>query len=700
MNSRTLLVVVVLAALAAVGAFFVLSGGDGGGDGEAAAQRRAAEAEGLPSFESDIAVRDSREQVAKPVEVPRSAVGDAGEGEVPAMSPRAKVPTRLLTGKVLRASDGTPIGGVALYAYQDQNEEGTAISDGHSISFHDENGEAIPSANSEADGSFRYAIPTTASNVTVQMPSNNARQDFPIPPGTEDLELELVFDSGFRVAGRVTDGSFAPIPQAEVEGGGSRTKTDADGRYLLRDVWVENQPVVKLKARAPMRSRATADVLVPRSPAEIMGADFKLLAAGSIAGQVSFSNGGPASGAVVEIVLRQSTDDVGEQMSDLRADANDQGLYAIEHVPPGRFLVQVTDRATFQPTLQPKVGEDGTFSLRLEILGGGGSDKDVGARQMPLGAWVQDVVVEEGRTTQLDLVLPAGAVLAGRVLDELNRPVADARVALQRRTTWPAPGMNGSSIMISDDLTVDAKGSGDGQGSTTMSRKLGEVHTDGEGRYAFSGLSGGAHHLNVSDPSGRLAPTSRDLVLRGDERLENVDFSLSPGLTLRLRIVDPAGRPLAGATVFITDADSHSITSKDMVGRSGEDGWFETHGLAVGKRRISVSLEGYSYFVDTFDPASPPSSITLKPAPKLHGLVLDGATNQPVPAFSLKIEYENSTMITDVQPHTDGRFTEDVGDDMTCRVTVTAPGYEPLSIEGIVPSATANRPVEFRLVKS
>jgi hypothetical protein len=292
-----------------------------------------------------------------------------------------------------------------------------------------------------------------------------------------------------------------------------------------------------------------------------------------------------------------------------------------------------------------------------------------------------------------------GAVIAGRVLDDAGRPVAGARMQLQRRAHWPAPGMNGSSIMVTDGLSVDSRGSGDGQGTTTMTRDLGLVRTDDRGRYEFHGLSAGEHHLSVSDASNLLAPAERELVLRGDERLESVDFALSAGLTLRTRIVDPDGRPLAGAAVYISALDNNAIGGKDLVGKSGADGWFETHGLSPGKKHISISLTGYGYLYDEFDPAAPPPSYTLKPAPKLHGVVVDANTGEPVPAYSLKIEYTNSTMMTDVQPHEGGSFDEDIGDDEACSVTVGAPGYASLTIGNIVPSTTVNRPVQFRLVR-
>jgi protocatechuate 3,4-dioxygenase beta subunit len=685
MTSRTLLVVAGLVVIAVAGAAILLATGDSGGEAGSGAHSRADSTAALPSFQSDVAGRpESREQIAKPVEVPHAAPSGAGAAESAAAAAAPDFgPLRKLSGKITRASDSTPLGGVVL---------GWSAEFTH-LTLAD--GQSPPTAISAENGAFHFEVPVSTRQITLTLPANGATADYPLVPGKDDLDVDIVFDSGFRIEGHVTDGNLTPIAEADVEAGGAKAKTGNDGHFQLRDVWSGKQPMVKVKAAAPMRTRGEEDVLVPRSPAEIQGADLKLLGAGGIGGMVSYSNGVPAPGASVEVVLRMQPDGVGDTLPDLSAQSNEQGLYSVEHVPAGHYLVQAAEASS----RKPHIADDGTAKVASRHSDGQNDGEALGTLQLPLGMWMQDVAVEEGQNTRLDVVLPVGAVIAGRVLDDAGRPVADARVNLQRRSHWPAPGMNGHSIMTTDGLSVDSRGEGDGQGTTTMLRDLGLVRTDDRGRYEFHGLSGGEHHLVVTDSSNLLAPVERDLVLRGDERLESVDFTLTAGLTLRTRIVDPDGRPLAGAAVSISALDTNAISSKDLVGKSGADGWFETHGVSPGKKHISISLNGYGYLYDEFDPAAPPSSFTLKPAPKLHGVVVDAATGEPVPAYSLKIEYTNSTMMTDVQPHEGGTFEEDVGDDASCRVTIGAPGYAPLTLENIVPSTTVNRPVQFRLVR-
>jgi hypothetical protein len=681
MNSRTLLIVIVLGALAVAGAIFVLSSGEPGGEAGPGARGEKAAPDALPTFASDVAGREpTREQVAKPVEVPHAAPGQQGEGAA-AHAAMDFGPMRTLSGTITRASDGTPLGGVVLSGFQAASLTMTATA-----------GASFPTATSSDDGAFRYAVPVSASKLTLTLPANGATQDFPLEPDGKDLEVDLVFDSGFRIDGRVTDGNLSPVADAQVECGGAQATTTADGHFQLRDVWPEGEPAVKVTASATLRTRAVADVLVPRSSRDIPTVELKLLGAGALTGVVSFSDRSPAPGAMVEVVLRQLADGVGETQ-ELSAECNEEGLYTVDHVPAGHYLVQVTDRSK-----QPLAVEVHSRGERRRVEW----TKPVvatGSQELPLGTWMQDVPVVEGQTTRADFQLSAGATLAGRVLDELRRPVVGARVALQRHTTWPAPEMNGSSIMSTEGMMVESRGEGDGAGKTTVTRDLGELRTDAEGKYAFSGLSAGEHRLAVNDLAGHLSPALREFVLRGDEHLDSEDFTLIAGLSVRTRIVDPEGRGLAGASISIAELGSNVIGRKDFAGTSGADGWFEKHGLTPGKKRISISLSGYGFLWEELDPAAPPPSYVLKPAPKLHGLVVDASSNEPVLAYALKLEMQGSTMISDVQSREGGAFEEDVGEDKSCTVTITAPGYLPLTLENIVPSSTAVRPVLMRLVR-
>jgi hypothetical protein len=391
-------------------------------------------------------------------------------------------------------------------------------------------------------------------------------------------------------------------------------------------------------------------------------------------------------GALVEVAFRMGTGTDNEIVSDLATSTNEHGHYDIDHVPAGRYLVQAGGALT--PAL-----ESAYMTLGLPL-----PDAQAQVVQCLPESWLPDVVVTTGQVTRLDITLSAGARVAGRVLDTGGGPVPDALLELTRVARWPAPDINGSSITSSNDTVITTRG-GEGKGETVLHRKEADTRSDEQGRFAFIGLPGGEHLLLVSDPTSRLTPQDRTLVVRGDERLDGVDFVLPVGLTLRSRVVDPAGRPLAGASIYLRAPGTDTLTSADLVCHSDDDGFFEAGGLQPGRMQISISLEGYGWIWSDVDTTAPPPSYVLTPSPKLTAEVADAHTGEPVEAFAVSVDFEGSMMVTDTQPHPGGRFEYDVPGDERCKLTITAPGYEPLAREDLLPSATAADPARFRLVR-
>src|SRR6185436_4220731 len=92
-------------------------------------------------------------------------------------------------------------------------------------------------------------------------------------PGGERAtrNLEIVFDSGFRVEGRVVDEAGAPVVGAGVDvARQSEGVTDEAGRFLVKDIAPgDGMTVVEARAWAPWRVRAKSDVIVPRDVTEM-----------------------------------------------------------------------------------------------------------------------------------------------------------------------------------------------------------------------------------------------------------------------------------------------------------------------------------------------------------------------------------------------------------------------------------------------
>lgn len=118
------------------------------------------------------------------------------------------------------------------------------------------------------------------------------------------------------------------------------------------------------------------------------------------------------------------------------------------------------------------------------------------------------------------------------------------------------------------------------------------VRTDGEGRYEHTGVPGDGYH----DLSVRAAGyATAEVRFRG--RPEGpLDVALATAATLTGRVVDGAGRPLAGARVLATgsrfDGAEQRVSIADTA--SGADGRFRLEGLSADlPHEVVVALAGH-----------------------------------------------------------------------------------------------------------
>jgi protocatechuate 3,4-dioxygenase beta subunit len=648
-----LLVVAGLGLAAGLGVSLLLAGDDDAPRGAATVRPAAPEdAHGLPTFATEVGPEAAPEVLSREPEAvdPKTRAGVTATAG----------PVRRVQGHVQRLSDGTPLEDVIVSVEKSDLAE-------------------MSSTTTSADGAFDLAgVPVDCSRLLLTWGHSGTSRPEPLAPGADDVSgLQITVDSGFILRGVVLDAAGVPLAGAQVDVGRRReSQADEAGRFALRDVAAEPMDrVLEVRAWAPWHERATAEVLVPRSSTESPFVELRLTGSGRLAGRVTWADGAPAMAAHVGVEYLMDPGGGSRGFDGLGTSTDEDGRYDLDHVPAGRFLVSA-GRATLPPGVLP--------------------DAPVG--RTPLELWIPDVDVAAGRVTTLDIVLPPPAAIAGRVLDGTGRPVAGARVSLRRLQRWPAPEIEGHSITSGDGVLIDSRG-GEGQGQTTLRTDEADEETDEQGLYAFEGLAEGERVVEVHVSDGRLAPQSRTLQVRAGTRHEATDFVLVEGLTLRAQVVDPAGRPLQGATVHVADESTHAITSEDLSTTSGPDGWFELRGLSPASKNLSVFLEDYSTAWQAFDPASPPARIVLQPSLKLRGQVVDAATGLPIEAFAVRLEFEHTTMATDAQPHPGGWLEEDMRGDVRCKVTISAPGYEPLTLDGLLPSSTAVAPARFRLLR-
>ncbi|MFL6203072.1 MAG: carboxypeptidase regulatory-like domain-containing protein [Thermoanaerobaculia bacterium] len=207
----------------------------------------------------------------------------------------------------------------------------------------------------------------------------------------------------------------------------------------------------------------------------------------------------------------------------LQTTSGDDGSFRVEDVPPGTYELQA--QAT---------GRESASQTNLEVLPG------------------QD-------RRGVEVVLPPGAVLEGRVLAPGGRPVPGARVSLVESDT----------------------------GMGLMRFRSSDARADGDGRYRLDGVPPGTRLFRAA--SEGLREKVRELEVRAGDN--DLDFELEGGAEITGRVVDDDGTPVPAAGVVLYEGwNSWSLPSAT----SRPDGSFTLSGVADGSYRIAAEKEGYA----------------------------------------------------------------------------------------------------------
>jgi hypothetical protein len=116
--------------------------------------------------------------------------------------------------------------------------------------------------------------------------------------------------------------------------------------------------------------------------------------------------------------------------------------------------------------------------------------------------------------------------------------------------------------------------------------------TDGEGRFILTGLSPGVYSLRVFPQGYAHARIERVEVLDGRPSPE-VRIPVSRGVSLRARVLDAAGAPVARANAFLRDAAGGIVPSMRQPS-SGADGVLELTDVAPGVYKLTVIQSSYA----------------------------------------------------------------------------------------------------------
>jgi protocatechuate 3,4-dioxygenase beta subunit len=583
-------------------------------------------------------------------------------------------PTRSISGTVVRVSDGSPLANLHVaIGWIDSDPTESLSTDDAPI--------AVLTLD-DPPGTFTLAaVPHDADGLTLYSsgPWPSRRATHPIEPGPGDLtDLVLRFDSGFSVAGLVTDENDVPIPDALVDAMRlGEITADSTGHFFLRDVAPnEDTESVEIGARAPWFQHGTEAVVVPRDSSEIPSVHVRLVGSGALEGQVTDHAGGAVAGATVTLEYVMTTNHGSTAGGGLDATSDAEGRYRIDHVPPGRYILQSAPP-------EPDTGIDGRADAFIPAPTRG-----------LVSVWVPDVGVVVGEATRLDIALPSGATVSGRVTDQYGTPVVGAVVLLEKSVRWAAPDLSGSSTTTSPDLRIVSSGSGDDGGETVLTTKEEQTTSDANGDYIFGRVTPGEKLITSSDPDGdRVTQRETLFVTRG--RPHTRDIQLMTGVTMRSRVVDRAGEPIEGASVQVRPSDTAVLDGSNRV-TTDHDGRFEMTGLAPTEMRLAIFKSGYQGVFESVDPAAPEAEYMMLPAPSVNGRVLDALHEEPIINYTVIVAVGGSTW-SNQSNFEDGIFKVDVNNDDLATVTIRVPGFTSESLENIRPSETAFRPLEFRL---
>lgn len=155
-----------------------------------------------------------------------------------------------------------------------------------------------------------------------------------------------------------------------------------------------------------------------------------------------------------------------------------------------------------------------------------------------------------------------------------------------------------SGVRVRIDAT-DAKIKLDAFVGATGSSRVADLFTDQDGRYVARGLAAGRYRVSAGGPgffgfggTGYAASEPRDVDVKEGQRTHGVDFDLEPGGAVHGTVHGPDGAPIAGASIFVVDANA-SIEPFAQV-MTEPTGAFEVSGLAAGTHVVIARASGYA----------------------------------------------------------------------------------------------------------
>lgn len=418
----------------------------------------------------------------------------------------------------------------------------------------------------------------------------------------------LVLDPEARIEGRVIDPEGRPIARASVLASADATNsppavvTGPDGRFELEHLRA-GSPLHLEVGHPGYLSAEVGGVAVPGPPVAVL-----LRRGARVAGQVLDDGGAPIHGAVVLVTERCGNGTqapgarTGRRLAGGRADA--AGRFAVGNIEPGpvRVVAIAPGFWSIEPAdFEVVAGEQVAGVLlvmhrgavlegrvltaagapapgaRVAALAGDGEAGVVGWDRPAAvadrgGAYRLEGLPEGPRRiraelvgfppvtgqlevrpemNRLDLFLPGGAAVAGRVMDPSGLPISAAEVALR-----PAAGSGAEPPAA--------------------------VTSDAGGAFAFAGIEAGRYQL-VARRQGFTS--THQTVEVGDTPLEDLEVRLERGCAIHGQVLG-----LSAAEVSQAVAEASASDGSGQTARLGPGGSFRLDGLAAATWSVTVRV--------------------------------------------------------------------------------------------------------------
>ena len=361
----------------------------------------------------------------------------------------------------------------------------------------------------------------------------------------EDVVMTL--RRGGRIVGTVTGADGRPVSGQRVIYGDNawgwtsegETRTNGAGRFEFEGI-TPGEWVVTATASMEEIGKRMREVSKPEDWSTMMS-DMLSASVEVVEGETTEVNLGEAPLAPVRIVGRV--------------------LLQGEGVPGAQVYAVVEGQAIMQGMKQTLTDEEGAFSLTVDRPGAFILSTTKGRQGVE--AFVD---IPEAETVTHDLVIPSGGI-TGTVTLPNRDPAAGITMTLERE---------------------------DGLGSVRWSGN--SAKTNSEGQYTLESLPPGVYKVAVN--TGTWMSAANDAYatevkgnLRVDgENMLRVDFRLKKPGTIQGIVLDPAGQPIEGVTVFFRDSKGRQVHTVSTA-ISNVAGQFEQTGLASGSYTLHAKNE-------------------------------------------------------------------------------------------------------------